>query len=76
MKSECAKCPFKANSEIGYTQDGLDCLDSGFEPECHIYTKPGYQFNNPTHSEKTDCVGFYNFVTGRVGFKRPFLENQ
>lgn len=70
----CKRCPFKESADLGFDQDGLDCLDEGREPSCHEIVGPNLQFNDPLPDPKQICRGYLNWQSGKPGFVRPYLE--
>ena len=74
MRKPCPKCPFRAQSPLGYDKAGLEALDEGREPSCHVIVGAGKQFDDPMPSDSKVCLGAAEFMNGVKGFQRPFLE--
>jgi hypothetical protein len=73
MKSPCAQCPFKQDSEISYDEDAHACLEDGDEPACHMQVGANAIFHHAPMSppEGRECAGYIAWIEGKPGFDEP-----
>lgn len=69
----CKHCPFRADSQMGYDEDAMECLDAGEEPACHAVVGPDRVFAHAPLSRPrgTECKGHDLWVAGAPGYRMP-----
>jgi hypothetical protein len=75
-RGACVNCPFRASSPLWFDADGLEALDEGREPGCHVIVGNNLQFNNPLTTADEVCIGYLRWVANRPGYNRPRSESQ
>jgi hypothetical protein len=74
MSSACKNCPFAKGARLGFVQDGLDALNDGCEPSCHMVVGAGNQFMHVLPTSKQICKGYLKYLEGETGYARPYSE--